>query len=87
MWVEAERAGVTVTVTLQVLDRDPNSLNEHALIDRIGVHATRDGHLAGDTDPFLKCVTTGLQLPLSADDLDALMLLIEETIHGHGVPG
>lgn len=83
MWVEAERDGVTVTVTLQVLDQDPNSSNLHALVDRIGVHAIREGHPAGDTDPLCERATTDLQLPLLAEDLDALLILIDGTIHQH----
>lgn len=58
MWVEGQRTGVNVVITLQTLDQDPRSLNIHALIDRIGVNVYRDGDPIAPEDPLRENTTT-----------------------------
>lgn len=78
MWVEGQRGEIHVSVSLQVLDQDPNSLNVHALMDRVGVAVFRANAPIDESDPLLERATTGLQLPLDSRDLVALLALIEE---------
>lgn len=78
MWVEGQRDDVHVTVSSQVLDQDPNSLNVHALMDRIGVAVFRADDPIDESDPLFERATTGLQLPLDAESLAALVALVEE---------
>lgn len=70
LWVQAQRDGITLVVTLQVLDQDPNSINVHVLMDRIGVKIARDG------DSSKRVVTTQFELPLATSDLSDLLALI-----------
>ena len=77
MWVAGERAEVFLTVSLQVLDQDPSSLNVHALMDRIVVHVFRAGDEIDNTDPLLERATTDLQLPLNTAEIETLLALIE----------
>lgn len=70
LWVQAKRDGVTVMVTLQVLDQDPNSRNVHVLMDRIGVEIAKDG------DTTERVVTTRFELPLANPELNDLIDLI-----------
>ncbi|PPH37218.1 hypothetical protein C5C53_07845 [Rathayibacter sp. AY1E3] len=78
MWVEGQRGEAHVTVSLQVLDQDPNSLNVHALMDRIGVSVFRASDPIDESDPLFERATTGLQLPLDAESLAALLALVEK---------
>lgn len=78
MWVEGQRGAVHVTVSLQVLDQDPNSLNVHALMDRIGVAVFRASDPIDESDPLFERATTSLQLPLDARDIATLLALVEE---------
>lgn len=83
MWVEARRDDVGIIVSLQTLDQDPQSLNIHVLMDRIGVG------VFGDTDnpdvggPLFEANTTGLELPLTPEDLEELLTLVETRIADH----
>lgn len=80
MWVEGEREGVFVVVSLQVLDQDPNSMNVHALIDRIGVDVFRPDTPVDESDALFERATTGLQLPLDDNGRAALLALIEQKV-------
>lgn len=80
MWVEGQRGEAHVTVSLQVLDQDPNSLNVHALMDRIGVAVFRASDPIDESDPLFERATTDLQLPLDAESLAALLALIEQRV-------
>jgi len=80
MWVEGRRDGVYVMVSLQVLDQDPNSLNVHALIDRVGVDVFRETDPIDGSDPLYERATTTLELPLRAEDLLQLVALVEKKI-------
>ena len=57
-------------VTLQVLDQDPNSLNVHVLMDRIGVEIAKYGAATE------RVVTTRFELPLANSELNDLIALI-----------
>ena len=70
LWVQAQRDGITVIVTLQVLDQDPHSLNMHVLMDRIGVEISQN-------DKSLdRVVTTQFELPLTTSDVNDLLAFI-----------
>ncbi|MDO5080120.1 hypothetical protein [Buchananella hordeovulneris] len=78
LWVQGSREGTEVTVSLQVLDCDPHSGNVHALLDRIGVDVYRDGDPVDPDDPLYEKATTQFELPLSDEDVAALVKLIED---------
>lgn len=80
MWVEGQRDEAFVMVSLQVLDQDPNSLNLHALIDRVGVEVFRANDPIDDADPLFERATTKFQLPLDSEGISALVALIEEKV-------
>lgn len=77
MWVEAKCNGITVLVTLQVLDRDPDSRNIHALMDRIGIRVVNDKLRYPDDDPLFEACTTKFTLPLSDTELSELVSTIK----------
>lgn len=77
MWMEAERNGISVLVTLQVLDRDPKSLNIHALVDRIGVRVIHGKRQYVDDESLFENCTTEFTLPLSDMELVELISMIE----------
>lgn len=81
MWVEAYRNDVIVLVTLQTLDQDPNSMNVHALIDRIGIDVFRASDTVAE-DPLHERRTTSFQLPLSDESLAQLIARVEQNILG-----
>ncbi|MCQ9384679.1 hypothetical protein NQ038_11505 [Brevibacterium sp. 50QC2O2] len=78
MWVAGQRDDVFVTVSLQTLDRDPNSGNIHALMDRIGIDVYRADDPVDAQDPLSEKSTTGLQLPLDHKGLSDLISLVEQ---------
>lgn len=78
MWVEGQRDEVFVTVSLQVLDQDPNSLNVHALMDRIGVAVFRADDPIDESDPLFEHATTEFLLPLDSSGIAALVALVEK---------
>lgn len=80
MWVEGQRDDIVVVVSLQVLDQDPNSMNIHALIDRMGVDAFRESDNVDEDDPLLERATTSLQLPLSDETVTQLIALVEQKV-------
>lgn len=77
MWIEAQRDGIWVIVSLQVLDQDPHSLNIHALMDRVGFQVLSEESADPDTDPLFEKCTTGFTLPLTDADLHELIAFIE----------
>lgn len=81
MWVEAYRNDVIVLVTLQTLDQDPNSMNVHALIDRVGIGVFRESDTVAE-DPLYERRTTSFQLPLSDESLAQLIARVEQNILG-----
>jgi hypothetical protein len=77
MWIEAQRNGIWVIVSLQVLDQDPHSFNIHALMDRVGVQVLGEESADPDTDPLFEKCTTKFTLPLTDADLNELIAFIE----------
>lgn len=79
-YIEAEKNGNQFFVSLQSFDHDPNSGNQHVLMDRIGIYHYL-GHRKKDYDAFdafSKMQTTEIELPLSDEDLNNLLDLLEQ---------
>ncbi len=81
MWVEGCRNDIIVLVTLQTLDQDPNSMNVHALIDRVGIDVFRESDTVVE-DPLYEYRTSSFQLPLSDESLAQLIARVEQNILG-----
>ncbi|MFC5370768.1 hypothetical protein [Arcanobacterium bovis] len=83
-WVEAWRDDVQVLVNLQSLDKDPNSGDVHALVDRISVEVNLGGKRATPRDPLVEQAPTAFELPLSEEDLEELVRVVLDdckTVH------
>jgi hypothetical protein len=80
MWIAAFRDGAYVSITLQVMDQNPAFGSIHALIDRLGVEVYRAGDPLDPDDPLREKHTTAFELPLSDEDMAALLDMIESKI-------
>ena len=79
--------GVTVHISLQTFDIDPNSRNIHVLFDRIGIYRYEQGKKEADKiepvsvrDYFYKMTTTKFELPLSDKELRQLAEQIRQIV-------
>lgn len=89
-WIETHRENVKIFVSLQVLDQDSETLQIHALVDRIGLEIFLDGSEVPEWKRTLnvpeyhvdavKLIDTGYTLPLSKEELDELIALIDERV-------
>lgn len=77
-YIQAQKNSNQFFISLQSFDHDPNSGNQHVLMDRIGIY-----HYIGDRkkeydafDAFSKMRTTELELPLSEEDKKTLVGLL-----------
>lgn len=55
-------------------------MNIHALMDRVGVEVFRDGDSFDSNDPLFESATTGFELPLTQEEVDSLISVIEARV-------
>lgn len=76
-WIAVYNGENWISITFQALDRDPNSKNFHALIDRIGYRAYRIGD---QEDNIWKMTITDIDLPMDNAKLRKLAEIVESEI-------
>ena len=76
-YIETLCRGQYVFISLQCFDLDPGSHNIHVLFDRIGVLFRKSGNIKLENETvsnaFLQMEATNWELPLSDDEINALI--------------
>ncbi len=80
-YIDCEKAGVRLLVSLQTFDRDPRNNDYHVLMDRIGIYIYAQG--SNETsDAIERMLATNIDLPMNETKLEMLEHLLNKIIDG-----
>lgn len=79
-WVDCEKEGKRLLVSLQPFDIDPKKNNYHVLTDRIGIYIYAPGSTE-TSDAIERMLTTDIDLPMDEIKLEKLASLLNKIIH------
>lgn len=79
MYLDVEKEGKSIFISLQTFDRDPESGNYHVLMDRIGIYIYTPGSRQ-TKDAIHKMLATSIDLPMTDDSRKILTDILKAII-------
>lgn len=78
-YIDCEKEGRKILLSLQAFDQDPHSGNYHVLIDRIGIYIYPLGSYK-TADAIERMLSTDIDLPMDTDKLEKLADILNKIV-------